>query len=709
MMNMIRLSMLIFSFWATACSVFAAGSTGQQLANYLGTGSNPRLVLELSANGPNWGAFTIDYQGVGNTPWSSNPAINWSSWDVKDTATPQNYYGTITLLSDGTTVQWNNYVGGSGGYYLDGIHLTYNTNISAYQLTVDQIFPQGGGGPFPDAPVATPAVYPGTQNPIILQVNGDQIVNNKGNPILLKGIVRPSLEWSATGQFLSTQDLSNMANWTFGGSKAETNVIRLDLYQGYWLSSAPATQIGSYKQIINAIVYYSTQLGMAVILDLHWTNAGYQSPMANADSITFWSQVATDYKDFGTVLFELYNEPYGITNDVWLNGDSTYAGYQQLYDAVRGAGAENICIVGGLDYAYDLSFVSESFKVNGTNIVYCSHPYNAKGQPGYAGPGGTFAQNYQGIIGNFPLIFTEFGVNQASYFPTGYEPIYISILQYANANKVNYTGFAWWVQEGDPQFPCMIQDWDGTPLYGGVDVHTDIVQNPGTPLPGSSVAYASFHSISGVAGTPTHFDGSNVGTGLYCWNFGDASSLCTTSPITSNSYATPGSYVVTLTIKKNGVVTAKTSKTIKVGSTTPSPTGVLVCLPQNVQVKRMTCLKRGIQNVITWQGPQSSDDCAPPAHYLVFRDQDLTDLVARIQVKNGTKTYTVKDKSTRKKATYSVVAVDRNGNHSLPVTVTLESHSHHRHPIFCNKSRGKHHFYLKPKQKIPCKNSFSVV
>jgi len=672
-----KISVLFFLFLAFTCSVWAVGTTGQQLANFLGTGSNPRLVLELSANGPNWGAFTIDYQGVGNVPWSSNSAINWSSWDVKDTANPQNYYGTITLTSDGTTVVWNNYVGGSGGYYLDGIHLTFNSAISAFQLTVDKIFPQGGGGsgPFPNAPSATPAVYPGTSQPIILQVTGDQIVNDKGDPILLKGLVRPSLEWSATGQYLSTQDLSNIANWNSGGTEASSNVIRLDLFQGFWLNSGPVTQIGSYKQIINAIVYYSVQLGMAVILDLHWTTAGFQSPMANLDSITFWQQVATDYKDFGTVLFELYNEPYGITTDVWLNGNSIYAGFQQLYDAVRGTGAQNICIIGGLDYAYDLSFVSESFKVNGTQIVYCSHPYNNKGQPGYAGEGGTFSQNYQGILGNFPLIFTEFGVNQASYFPTGYSPIYTSIIQYANANKINYTGFAWWVQEGDPQFPALIQDWEGTALFGGINVHTDMVAFPGTPLPGGASKLDSFLAIPGLVSSRTRFDASNLGSGTFCWEFGDGSSQCTPGSQSSHIYALPGTYVVTLTIT-NGSDSSKkvSSKTIKVESSLLPTTCSPVCQPKDLKVRQIRKF-HGFKNIIKWKNPKTSQFCLNPASYLVFRDQELTNLVTKIPAHRSAKFYKVKDNVKHKRKTYTVVAVDKDGNHAIPVSETAENHT----------------------------------
>lgn len=669
---MIRIYALFFSLFVAFSNLPIAAAPGQQLANYLGTGSNPRLQLQLSANGPSWGAFTIDYQQIGNVPWSPDSANNWSSWNVYDTAAPANYYGTITLTSDGSSVQWNNYTAGTGGYYLDGINLTYNSGVSAYQLTVNTIYTPGGpggAGPFPNAPPATPAVFPGTNQPIVLQVVGDQIVDNNNTPILLKGICRPSLEWSPTGQYFSTQDLSNIANWSSGGTTAHSNVIRLDLYQGYWLNSGPVTQIGSYKQIINAIVYYSIQLGMTIILDLHWVESGYQSPMANQDSLTFWQQVATDYASFGTVLFELYNEPFGITTDVWLNGNSSYVGYQQLYNAVRGTGAQNICIVGGLDYAYDLSFVNQSFHVNGTNIVYCSHPYNAKGQPGYQGEGGPFQQNYQGILGNFPLIFTEFGCNGSSYYPSGYNQIYSNILAFANANKIHYTAFAWWVQSGDPQFPCLIQDWEGTALYGGVNVHDDIVQNPGTVIDNTADEFLSFEVLYHLTGN-VNFSALKFGPGSYIWNFGDASSQTSQSPLISHSYARNGAYVATLTVLQDGQPPFITSRTIHVTSLSSQNGCVLVCPPRNVKGKRTINSHGEGVDEITWKAPKSNNYCQNPVYYLVYKDKNLTQPIAELRNPDKHGLFKVKERVQKsKKAVYTVVGFNQNGHRSLPISV----------------------------------------
>jgi len=466
----LKLTFILMALCSISLNAYAEN---QQLANYLGTGSHPQLRIELSANnGPKWQSFSIAYRGIGNIPWSSSASEDWSPWSVIDEK--GNYYGTITLHSDGAKASWGNYAAGKNGYYLEGIHFSLNSSARAYQLTVDKIHRGSSTGPFPDAPLAQPAVYPKTETKIILSVSGQHIINNQRQAIVLKGLVRPSLEWNAQGEQLSIPDIQNIRGWS-------ANVIRIDLNQLYWFDSEPTATKGSYKQIINAIIYYAIQNNMAVILDLHWTENGHQSSMANKESIRFWKEVANEYKDFGTVLFELFNEPVNIDKATWLRGNDVYAGYQQLYDAVRSTGAENICIINGLEWGYDLSFVNETFKVSGHNIVYGSHPYGRT----------QFGNNFQGTLGKYPLIFTEFGVNQSSYFPNGYQAVYKAVLNFANQNQISYTGFAWWVDPDTNKadiFPDLIKNWSGTPLNGGVYIHDDMQANPGTTLATSTTS-----------------------------------------------------------------------------------------------------------------------------------------------------------------------------------------------------------------------------
>jgi hypothetical protein len=440
------------------------------LANYLGTGSDPNLTMVLSANGPKWDPYNLNYRGVGKIPCSSESALQWSSWDVVDEA--KHHYGTINLNCDGVTATWKGYDAGKQGYYLKGIDFgPVRGQAGAYQLSVREVIRPSQYEPFPDAPQATPALD-GNRQPIVLTVKGAQLVNRQGDKVLIKGVARNSLEWGVKGQYLSAADVAAMSAWG-------ANAVRIALNQAFWLDSAPRTTKGSYKQIVDAMIYYAIQHGMAVILDLHWINATVkQAPMANRDSIAFWKDVAATYSSFGTVLFELYNEPVGITKEQWLTGGDGHVGYQELHDVVRAAGANNVCIVAGLDFGYQLDFVSSGFSVKGFGILYCSHPYNPKGKSDYTGPGGPLAKNFAGVLGTFPVILTEFGGNlNSTYSDIAY---YDMVIAYANANGFHYTGFAWWV--GDPAFPALIGDWSGTPINGGVVVHDDLRKNPGTKL-----------------------------------------------------------------------------------------------------------------------------------------------------------------------------------------------------------------------------------
>lgn len=140
-------SMKLLSLIAFLCLNMSAFAV-QNLDNYLGK-DNPRLQLLLSANGPGWAPYPIDYQQSGQVPWSANPIKNYSSWNVVDTNVPQHNYGTITLTSDGSNIAWAGYVSPSPatGYYLKGINfcLPFSTNSKCpsqnpnYSLTVDAV------------------------------------------------------------------------------------------------------------------------------------------------------------------------------------------------------------------------------------------------------------------------------------------------------------------------------------------------------------------------------------------------------------------------------------------------------------------------------------------------------------------------------------------------------------------------------------------
>lgn len=483
----------------TTSAVITPNTTPLSFYNDLGTGA-PSLYLVLGNNGDNWNSYQISYQSNGNLPCSPNGADQWSSWNVYDGPNGTgNYYGSITLNSDCNSMSLTQYAPpADGGAHLGTVSLSYDSQSMQWQLTTNGVYPPPS--PFPDVTPSQPALYPNSNTPIILSTSGRQIVDNAGDEIILKGIVRPSLEWNKTGQYLSEEDMDRMSQWREDANTcvplsqgvAHPNVVRLDLNEVFWLSSDPESTLGSYRQIVDAVVSEAIQHHMAVILDLHWTaqNQSGQSWMADQDSVNFWKQVADKYKNYGTVIFELYNEPVNITPDIWLSGGvasdgNTYVGYQTLYDAVREEGADNLVIIGGLDYAWDLSFLSNSnylIQADGhhpLNVMYNSHPYDANKPAG----GDSIPSD---LLTNYPLIFTEFGDNIASDYPAAFPAVYQNIMSYIDANHINYTGFAWWglnQNNGHPEFPVMIQDMKTPePVNGGCYVHADMMDHPGTDL-----------------------------------------------------------------------------------------------------------------------------------------------------------------------------------------------------------------------------------
>jgi endoglucanase len=306
-------------------------------------------------------------------------------------------------------------------------------------------------------------------------VAGNTVCTAGGQAHLFHGVDRPSLEWSTTGEMLSASDFQLMS----GDWKA--NVVRIALNQDFWLPESPMAS-STYQATVDTAVKWAEQAGMDVILDLHWSDAGVlgscsgscQQLMADTNSITFWSQVAAIYKNDGRVLFELYNEPHDISWPVWKSGGVTSAGWtaagmQQLYDAVRAAGADNLVIAGGVDYAYDLTGVPQ-YRIDGYNVLYATHPYG--GDPTKGGAPEKQPQQWDGRWGFLthtdPVIVTEFGDSIDCGSDAEVNAYNSSLITYSDQHSVSWTSWAWYT--AGCTFPSIISDWTGTPSSAGTVV-----------------------------------------------------------------------------------------------------------------------------------------------------------------------------------------------------------------------------------------------
>jgi len=159
-------------------------------------------------------------------------------------------------------------------------------------------------------------------SPLAVHVQNNHLVDANGNVFRLLGVNRSGSEYACEqswGFFDGPVDDTAIA-----AIKAwNTNAVRVPLNEDCWLGiNLPASNpyIGSaYQQAIVAFVQRLNNAGLYVILDLHWNAPGTnvangQRPMADLDhSPAFWSSVATIFKNFPAVVFDLYNEPYVST------------------------------------------------------------------------------------------------------------------------------------------------------------------------------------------------------------------------------------------------------------------------------------------------------------------------------------------------------------------------------------------------------------
>jgi endoglucanase len=313
-------------------------------------------------------------------------------------------------------------------------------------------------------------------------VQGNAILGADGKRYLFHGIGRDGLEYDCKGDgFFDAQHLAYMGPGTntSNGTYWYANTVRLPLSEGYWLNGQPARQCtaAQYQGLVKTTVDTLTSMHLNVIIDLQWTDAGGQAAgggaawqMPDNDSVTFWEQVATIYASYSNVLFELFNEPHPgpwscwaapctITNDTsWVSDcvctqTFTYqsVGMQALVDAVRGTGATNLALVGGMDWGYDLSQIA-SYAITGSNVVYDTHPYpyNGKQPPNWDASFGKISDTY-------PVISAENGEYDcgSSYMS--------QLLSYFDAHMIGWIGWSW-VSVGSPcKYPQLITDYSGMP------------------------------------------------------------------------------------------------------------------------------------------------------------------------------------------------------------------------------------------------------
>jgi len=189
-----------------------------------------------------------------------------------------------------------------------------------------------------------------------LRVSGNQVVNDRNNPISLAG---NSIFWSNFSEgakFYNGQTVNHLA------SDWQTDIVRAamgveDL--GGFISN-PDREKNKVKAVVDAAI----AAGVYVIIDWHSHNAeDYQ-----AQAVAFFTEMATLYGNNDNVIYEVYNEPI---NQTWPEIKS-YA--EVVIDAIRAIDPDNLIVVGTPFYSQRVVDASNN-RINRANIAYTLHFY----------------------------------------------------------------------------------------------------------------------------------------------------------------------------------------------------------------------------------------------------------------------------------------------------------------------------------------------
>jgi len=208
-----------------------------------------------------------------------------------------------------------------------------------------------------------------------LHVEGNKLVDASGAQVVLHGVDRAGTDYECLKGNKIFDGPSNQTSITAMKSW-DINAVRVPLNEACWNGESyvnPAYAGANYQSAIEAYVRLLNANGIVAILELHWTDGLYtgnssgcssaealcQKPMPDsAESVPFWSTMATAFKGNDAVIFDLFNEPYpdrALSSETaawkcWLNGGPACrpgisypaAGMQTLVNTVRAAGANNV-------------------------------------------------------------------------------------------------------------------------------------------------------------------------------------------------------------------------------------------------------------------------------------------------------------------------------------------------------------------------------
>ncbi|GAA1621396.1 cellulase family glycosylhydrolase [Actinoplanes couchii] len=243
--------------------------------------------------------------------------------------------------------------------------------------------------PSPSAPSPSPGGTPVQVNGQ-LKVCGTKLCNESGQAVQLKGMSTHGIQWFPSCYTGTALD------WLAGDWNAD--LFRISMYvqeDGY------ETDPAGFTAKVNALVEEATARGMYALIDFHILTPG--DPAFNLERAkTFFAQVSARHAAKKNVLYEIANEPNGVS---WAQ-IKNYA--DQVIPVIRGNDPDGVVIVGTRGWSsLGVSEGGNSAEivinpVSAGNVMYAFHFYAASHKDNYRA-------EVERAAASLPLFVTEFG------------------------------------------------------------------------------------------------------------------------------------------------------------------------------------------------------------------------------------------------------------------------------------------------------------
>jgi len=336
-----------------------------------------------------------------------------------------------------------------------------------------------------------------------LQVDGNHLVNADGQRVQLHGVDRSGSEFMCVHNVGIFDGPVSQASVNVMKTKG-INAVRVPLNEACWNGESyvnPAYSGAHYRAAIKAFVQRLNAAGMVVVLDLHWTDGTYtgpasacvdsqatcQKPMPDkAQALPFWTSVANTFKGNDSVIFDLFNEPYPEQAyqsnlaegwNCWLHGGSAcpgfsyqVAGMQDMVNAVRSTGANNVLMLGGLTWSNDLNgWLAHKPADPDHNLAAAWHSYNFNA----CSTKTCWDSQIAPVLHKVPLVAGEIGENDCA------DHYLMPLMTWLNSKGASAMAWTWNADFNCASGPGLITNYNGAPSGMGVGVEAMMQQMAG--------------------------------------------------------------------------------------------------------------------------------------------------------------------------------------------------------------------------------------